>query len=65
MGTLFSAGPVLQGAHFLSHNVWTLLFDWTICPLLYLWILYRDPQNQCVKRERSAQGQRLTTNEQN
>ena len=47
LGTLFSVGRVMQGAHFLSHNVWTLLFDWTICLLCYRWILYRDPQGKC------------------
>ena len=65
LGTLFSLGRMMQGAHFLSHNVWTLLFDWTICLLCYRWILYRDPQSQGVKPERSVRGQRLATNEHN
>lgn len=43
IGTLFSVGRMMQGAHFLSHNVWTLLFDWVICLLLYRWLLYRRP----------------------
>lgn len=41
LGTLFSVGRMMQGAHFLSHNVWTLLFDWTICALCYRGLLYR------------------------
>ena len=41
LGTLFSVGRMMQGAHFLSHNVWTLLFDWVICLLCYRWLLYR------------------------
>ncbi|MCU1717113.1 phosphatase PAP2 family protein [Pseudomonas sp. 5P_3.1_Bac2] len=41
LGTVFSVGRMLQGAHFLSHNVWTLLIDWTICALCYRWLLYR------------------------
>lgn len=41
LGTLFSIGRMLQGAHFLSHNLWTLLFDWLICALCYRWLLYR------------------------
>jgi len=41
LGTLFSVGRVMQGAHFLSHNLWTLLLDWTICTLGYRLILYR------------------------
>jgi membrane-associated PAP2 superfamily phosphatase len=37
---------MMQGAHFLSHNLWTLLFDWTICLLCYRWVLYRAPLPQ-------------------
>jgi len=44
LGTAFSIGRTMQGAHFLSHNVWTLLFDWTTCVLCYRWILYRAPE---------------------
>lgn len=44
LGTLFSLSRMLQGAHFLSHNLWTLLFDWLICVLCYRWILYRHPE---------------------
>ena len=33
----------MQGAHFLSHNLWTLFFDWLISLLLYRWLLYRRP----------------------
>ena len=43
LGSLFSIGRVMQGAHFLSHNLWTLLLDWTICVLCYRWVLYRRP----------------------
>lgn len=41
LGTLMSAGRVMQGAHFVSHNLWTLLFDWTICLACYRLLLYR------------------------
>lgn len=41
LGVILSVGRMLQGAHFLSHNIWTLLFDWVICVLCYRWILYR------------------------
>lgn len=41
LGTVFSAGRIAQGAHFLSHNIWTMLFDWLICLLCYRWLLYR------------------------
>jgi membrane-associated PAP2 superfamily phosphatase len=46
LGSLFSLGRMLQGAHFLSHNLWTLLIDWTICVLTYRWLLYRQPVEQ-------------------
>lgn len=42
LGTAFSIGRMMQGAHFLSHNVWTLLLDWTVCVLCYRWMLYRQ-----------------------
>ena len=42
-GSVFSVGRMMQGAHFLSHNLWTLLIDWTICLLCYRWLLYRIP----------------------
>lgn len=35
LGITFSVGRMLQGAHFLSHNVWTALIDWTVSALLY------------------------------
>ncbi|MNY79341.1 hypothetical protein D3C86_2199390 [compost metagenome] len=34
----------MQGAHFLSHNVWTALFDWLICLGCYRMLLYRQQQ---------------------
>ncbi len=47
LGTIFSVARTMQGAHFLSHNVWTLLIDWIICLLCYRWLLYRHPD--CAK----------------
>ena len=41
MGCLLSLSRMLQGAHFLSHNLWTMLFDWLICLGLYRLMLYR------------------------
>jgi membrane-associated PAP2 superfamily phosphatase len=43
LGTIFSIGRMMQGAHFLSHNLWTLLLDWLICVLCYRGLLYRLP----------------------
>jgi membrane-associated PAP2 superfamily phosphatase len=45
LGTIFSLGRMLQGAHFLSHNLWTFLFDWLICLSCYRWLLYRPDMN--------------------
>jgi membrane-associated PAP2 superfamily phosphatase len=47
LGAIFSLGRMLQGAHFLSHNIWTLFFDWVICVLCYRWVLYR-PSTQAM-----------------
>lgn len=41
LGTVLSLGRMAQGAHFLSHNLWTLLIDWMICVLCYRWLVYR------------------------
>lgn len=41
LGSVLSLGRTMQGAHFLSHNLWTLLFDWCICLLCYRLLLYR------------------------
>ncbi|WP_434771462.1 phosphatase PAP2 family protein [Pseudomonas entomophila] len=51
LGTLLSLGRMLQGAHFLSHNVWTLLIDWLIAVVCYRWLLYR-PHPHAVGRSR-------------
>lgn len=54
LGTLFSIGRMLQGAHFLSHNLWTLLFDWLICTLCYRWLLYKPAQSGDVEQVQQA-----------
>jgi membrane-associated PAP2 superfamily phosphatase len=41
LGTVFSIGRMLQGAHFLSHNIWTAVFCWLICLGAYYAVLYR------------------------
>jgi membrane-associated PAP2 superfamily phosphatase len=38
-GLALGAGRVAQGAHFLSHNLWTGLICWTVIVLVYLLIL--------------------------
>jgi len=41
LGTVFSVGRMLQGAHFFSHNVWTAVFCWLIGLGCYYLVLYR------------------------
>ena len=41
LGTLFSVVRMVQGAHFLSHNVWAAIFCWVICLGTYRVMLYR------------------------
>ena len=41
LGTVFSIGRMLQGAHFFSHNVWTAVFCWLIALGCYYLVLYR------------------------
>ncbi|WP_460088360.1 phosphatase PAP2 family protein [Pseudomonas sp. H1_B04] len=41
LGTVFSLGRMMQGAHFFSHNVWTAVFCWLISLGGYYYILYR------------------------
>jgi membrane-associated PAP2 superfamily phosphatase len=50
LGTVFSVGRMMQGAHFFSHNVWTAVFCWLICLGCYYFILYRPAS----KAERMA-----------
>ncbi len=49
LGSVFSLGRMMQGAHFLSHNVWTLLLDWIICLSCYRWLLYRKPEERAER----------------
>ncbi|MGH8418719.1 MAG: phosphatase PAP2 family protein [Pseudomonas sp.] len=46
LGTVFSVGRMLQGAHFFSHNVWTAVFCWLICLGAYYAVLYRPVSRQ-------------------
>ena len=47
LGSVLSLGRMAQGAHFLSHNLWTLLLDWSIALLCYRWMLFRSPVRSC------------------
>jgi len=37
-GAVFGVGQQLRGAHFLSHDLWTLATCWTVSLLLFLWV---------------------------
>jgi membrane-associated PAP2 superfamily phosphatase len=50
LGTIFSIGRMLQGAHFFSHNVWTAVFCWLICLGSYYAVLYRAPKKVAVSQ---------------
>jgi membrane-associated PAP2 superfamily phosphatase len=54
LGSLFSLGRMMQGAHFLSHNVWTLLFDWMISLVCYRLVLYRPEPLEMAARAEEA-----------
>ncbi|KXU38509.1 phosphoesterase [Ventosimonas gracilis] len=43
LGSLLASGRMMQGAHFFSHSLWTLLLDWVIGVLAYRLLLYRPP----------------------
>jgi membrane-associated PAP2 superfamily phosphatase len=42
LGVIFGLSQQLRGAHFLSHDVWTLGLCWLWVTVLYLW-WYREP----------------------
>jgi membrane-associated PAP2 superfamily phosphatase len=51
LGTIFSIGRMLQGAHFFSHNVWTAVFCWLISLGSYYAVLYRaEPKTAPVSK---------------
>ncbi|WAG81441.1 phosphatase PAP2 family protein [Metapseudomonas furukawaii] len=54
LGSVFSLGRMMQGAHFLSHNVWTLLFDWMISLVCYRLVLYRPAPVKSTLRPDAA-----------
>lgn len=54
LGTVFSVGRMLQGAHFFSHNVWTAIFCWLICLGSYYVVLYRSKSAETDGAESTA-----------
>lgn len=53
LGTLFSGVRMIQGAHFLSHNIWAAIFCWVICLGTYRVMLYR-PQTATQRLPEAA-----------
>lgn len=53
-GATLSLGRMMQGAHFLSHNVWTAVFCWLIGLGSYYLVLYRKGMAQASPIERSV-----------
>jgi len=54
VGHALAFGRIVQGAHFLSHGIWTMLFDWVICAGLYRALLYRPQQVAEVSQAQSS-----------
>ncbi|KPB73028.1 phosphatase PAP2 family protein [Pseudomonas cannabina] len=54
LGSIFSVGRMLQGAHFFSHNIWTAVFCWLICLGVYYFVLYRPAPKQQLASETQA-----------
>jgi len=54
LGTVFSIGRMLQGAHFFSHNIWTAVFCWLICLGSYYAVLYRTEPKRVAEDEPST-----------
>ena len=48
LGVLFSLVRMAQGAHFLSHNLWTAALCWLICLGLYDAMLYRPQRREAT-----------------
>ncbi|MFJ3075731.1 MULTISPECIES: phosphatase PAP2 family protein [Pseudomonas] len=53
-GSVLSVSRMMQGAHFLSHNIWTAVFCWLIGLGSYYLILYRRGMVQVPVAERSV-----------
>jgi membrane-associated PAP2 superfamily phosphatase len=46
-GVLFSAVRMAQGAHFLSHNLWSAAIDWMAAALVFAPLAWRPETAQC------------------
>ncbi|MCP8634248.1 phosphatase PAP2 family protein [Pseudomonas mosselii] len=53
-GSVLSVGRMMQGAHFLSHNVWTAVFCWLIGLGSYYLVLYRRGLMEAPAIERNV-----------
>jgi membrane-associated PAP2 superfamily phosphatase len=53
-GSVLSVGRMMQGAHFLSHNIWTAVFCWLIGLGCYYLVLYRRGMATAPVAQRSV-----------
>ncbi|WP_422404042.1 phosphatase PAP2 family protein [Pseudomonas sp. GZD-209] len=53
-GSVLSVGRMMQGAHFLSHNIWTAVLCWLIGLGCYYLVLYRRGMATAPVAERSV-----------
>lgn len=54
LGIIFSIGRMLQGAHFLSHNLWTAALCWLVSLGLYDLILYRPAMQPVLTQPQTS-----------
>lgn len=53
-GLLFGISQQLRGAHFLSHDLWTLMIAWLAALMLYRWLVHGKTAARSVDRDASA-----------
>lgn len=50
-GMTFGIAQQLRGAHFLSHDLWSLILCW-LCALFFYWLLFIQPDCQSIKQDK-------------
>jgi len=54
LGVVFGMAQELRGAHFLSHDLWSLAVAWTCASLLYYGFFLRAPKVESVNLAHSV-----------
>ncbi len=49
LGLVFGFAQQLRGAHFLSHDLWSLVICWSVCALLAPRLLRRSPEQAMIR----------------